>query len=206
VLSTLGTIGQDSEVIAKARQYYATLSAAKPGTNGGIDNDLLGPVTSIVAYNGGKKEFDFFKQRYETAKTPEEEHRNLFALTAFQEPELIGAVLQMSTDGTVRTQDAPGLLGRLIYERKTNDRAWTYMENNWKRITSLYPEEMLPRLVGSAVSINTKPGEERVKAFVATHHIPFGESVTARTLERMQIHVAFRERSAARFNEWLKNR
>jgi len=204
MLSLLGTIGQDKDVIATARKYYAELENAKPGNNAGIDSDLMSPVTSIVAYNGGDKEFQFFKSRYESAKTPEEEHRNLMSLALFRTPELVGKVLDMSINGSVRSQDAPGLLSHIVSRRDTNERGWDFVETNWKRIVAFYPEEMVPRIVSSASGFSKEPVLSKARAFLSTHKIKYGESTVARTLERMEINTRFRTRNAAALNGWLK--
>jgi puromycin-sensitive aminopeptidase len=206
MLSTLGTIGQDQAVIATARQYFDKLAQGKPGSNAGIDADLMRPITEIVAYNGSGKDFEFFKTRSKTATTPEEEHRNLFALSAFKAPNLVQQVMTMSINGTVRTQDAPRLLSGLLSRPDTNIRTWEFIENNWKKLTEFYPEEMVPHTVSSASSFNSPEQFDRFKTFVSTHRIPSGESAVARTLERIQINVGFRKRSAARLNDWLKER
>jgi puromycin-sensitive aminopeptidase len=204
VLSTLGTIGNDKLVIDKARESYATLLASKPGTTGGLDPDLVSPVTEIVAYNGGKNDFEFFKQRYEHAQTPEEEERNLSVLAEFKPADLISRVEDMAINGTVRTQDAPRLLGTLLSRRDTNTQAWNFIESHWQRITAFYPEEMVPHVVSNVSSINVEPDAWRVRQFLSTHRIPSGASTVARTIERMEINVEFRKRSAPQFNEWLK--
>jgi puromycin-sensitive aminopeptidase len=206
MLTTLGTIGQDKDVIATARKYYEDLVKAKPGTNAGIDSDLMSPITSIVAYNGGEKEFEFFKSRYQNARTPEEEHRNLMALALFRTPELVGKVLDMSINGSVRSQDAPGLLSHIVSRRDTNERGWDFVETNWTRINAFYPEEMVPRVVSSASRFHSEPLLTRARAFLSTHKIKYGESTVARTLERMEINSRFRERNAAALNASLRQR
>lgn len=204
MLSTLGTIGGDQAVIHKARELYAKLAASSPGSTGGLDPDLVAPVTTIIAYNGDRKDFEFFKSRYQQAVTPEEEKRNLGALAEFKPAELVTQVEDMSINGTVRTQDAPGLLGKLVSRRDTGSQAWDFVEQHWQRITSFYPEESVPHLVSRAAPFNNQIDVERVKKFLSTHRVPSGESTVARTLERMDINVRFKQRSGTLFNNWLK--
>lgn len=202
MLTTLGTIGQDPQVIKTARELYAGIGKSSKR----IDPDLMTPITTIVAFNGGARDYDHLLVRYQTARTPEEEGRALHALTEFQAPQLVGRTLQLGINGKVRTQDAPMLISSLISHQETAETAWDFLEKNWKRITTFYPEQMVRGVVGSAGWFNTDAMHSRIKEFFGSHPIVSGESTVARALESSAVNVKFRKNSAAKFNQWLAQR
>lgn len=202
MLSTLGTVGQDQSVIAKARQLFNQgLKLGKP-----FDRELSDPVTDIVAYNGGPSEYAEFLKLRATAKTPDAEIRNLFALPNFRQPALTQRTMAMAIDGTVKTQDAPRLLGNLLASRESNQQAWQFIKKNWVRIRAFYPEEMVPHVVAHASSFHTPEMVQELQTFFASHPVPSGESSIARMLERTKINTSFSQRSGKAMNTWLLNK
>ena len=51
-----------------------------------IAPDLLGPIVSTLAWNGGAADYDVFWERIRNAATPQEEVRYLFRLPLFPSP------------------------------------------------------------------------------------------------------------------------
>jgi hypothetical protein len=128
------------------------------------------------------------------------------ALAEFKPSQLVARVLAMSIDGSVRTQDAPRLLGHILSRRDTGQRGWHFVQTNWRRIRQLYPEEMIPHVVSHASSFNSNESYRQVKAFLSTHRVPSGKSIVARTLERIEINLLFKNHAASYFNKWLNDK
>jgi aminopeptidase N len=206
ILTALGTFGNDTEVIARARKLFNQARRPDASSKGTaiIETDLREPISRIVAYNGTAADFDYIKRLSDQASTPEIYISNLLVLARFRDPALVDRALSMSVSGKLRNQDAPNLLGIVLSRRDANRHAWEFIEAHWAQITSLYPEEMVPRVVARAASFNTLPDYQRVKAFVSTHRIKSGTSTVARMLEHVEINVRFRNTAAARLNDWLK--
>jgi puromycin-sensitive aminopeptidase len=200
VIEMLGTIGGDQAIIDEAHKRFKQYLTDENS----LDPDLVEAVSSIIAYNGTASDFDTFKKLYETAKTPEKTVRNLMMLGQFAEKPLVQKALLMSIDGSVRTQDAPHLLGGILWDHRSNDAAWEFIKTHWSKITSLYSQQMVPRVIAGAGSFITPAMFTQLRDFFATHKIVAGESTVKRTLERVSINAAFDQRSAGALNDWLK--
>jgi puromycin-sensitive aminopeptidase len=198
-LTLLGTLGQDPETIAQARKLFTQYVK----NDKSVDPDLVDPITSIVAYNGGVKDYQTMWKLHKQARTPEISERNLMALGSFRDKALIDRTLKLSISPEVRTQDAPNLLGGMLGNRVSNETSWRFVEANWKAITSRFSQQSIPHTVGHA-SFSTEAQYEMMKKFFDTHPIKAGETTIARTLERVRIAKAFRKRSADELNSWLQ--
>lgn len=201
VIGLLGTIGQDKAVIAEARKRFAQYLANKNS----LDRDLVGPVSSTVAYNGTAADYARFRQLSLKAATPEERVRNLYMLADFRSPALADQTLNYAISKQVRLQDAPGLVSGLISSREVQDQSWRFVKTNWAKIRAFFPEEMMPHLVTAAGSFSYPNQLADLKSFIATHPLPTGKISSARTIERASINVQFRNRSSAELNKWMQS-
>jgi aminopeptidase N len=162
-------------------------------------------VIKIVAYNGDKKEYDEIKHLWQTAKTPESEHRALMALAAFRKPELIKQTLAMTLTKDVRTQDAPHLVSIELSNDAGKQIAWQFTKDNWDKLKARFPMNSLPHMVSAAGSISTPEHEADLRAFFKAHPVPAGKRTVAKLLERVSINVNFRKNSQAALKDWLSN-
>jgi puromycin-sensitive aminopeptidase len=202
VISTLGTIGQDQEVIAEARKRFAQYVKDKHS----LDRDLIGAVTSVVAYNGDAADYAQFRQLSLKAATPEERVRNLFALSGFRSADLANQTLTYALSKQVRLQDVTGLISGVLGQPETQDQAWSFVTTNWSKIRGYLPEDMVPHLVASAGSFSYAKQLAEMKSFLAANPVPSGKITTARAIERSAINVRFREKSAAELNKWMQSK
>lgn len=201
VIEKLGSLAEDREVILKARELFA--GYVKSGQ--GIDPDLLDAVTDIIAYNGGKQEFAEIKQLWKTAKTPEIEQRNLYALSAFRKKELIDAALRLTLSKEVRAQDGPKVLANFFTDNEAKIAAWNFMRANWPGIKKAFSVYMLSKLAEAPQSLVTRQNYNEAKSFFAANPIPDGKSGISRMLEKLEINVQFKEQRAPALNKWLRD-
>jgi puromycin-sensitive aminopeptidase len=199
VIEELGTTAQDPSTIQRARALFSLY--LKDRTK--VDPDLVSAISEIVAYNGNSKDYENFQRLYQTARSPEEEHRNLFVLASFANPALSANTMNLSINGKVKIQDAPHLLGSILGHRRTTARAWEFIQKNWDKIHALYSEPMIPGLVSRASCFSTPQQYTELQRFLADHPIPSGETAVKRTLESVKINIGFRDRSATELNTWL---
>lgn len=198
-ITAMGTIGADADVIRQARTLFAR-HLREPGS---VDADLVGPVTRVVAYNGGSEDYDRIHQSWLDAGTPEEEERNLTALALFQQPDLVDRSLSLCLSDEVRTQDCPHLLRGILASRAGRARAWAFLTENWQQIISRYPLMMVPRVIGAASSFNLPAEEDAVRKFFHAHPVPAGKRTVAKTIERIAINVRVRQRWAPEIARFL---
>ncbi|MBI2811452.1 MAG: ERAP1-like C-terminal domain-containing protein, partial [Candidatus Melainabacteria bacterium] len=200
VLKTLGTIGQDQSVIAKARQLFAQYVKSTSA----LDPNIADAVTTIVAYNGTVADYKKISKLWQAAQTPEIEKRNLSCLALFKQPELVDQTLAMSITDKVRTQDAPRLLSRLLGQVDTSARAFAFIEKNWAAINKRFPQNSVPQIVSSlSSSCTTAEQESKARVFISTHPMPAGKRTIRKALEWIHGNVIFRRNAATQLNEAL---
>ena len=142
LIGSLGTLGDDPKVQARARELYTRYKTA-PGS---VDNNLVPALIGIVAYIGNEADYREFKEHFKSAKTPQEEQRYLYALADFRRPEFLRDTMQMTLNGEVRTQNAPYLMMELLMNTECRYEAWAFLKQNWEKMSTTYPENALPRM------------------------------------------------------------
>jgi puromycin-sensitive aminopeptidase len=193
VLRTLGTIGADQEIRDEAARRFA---AASPGGAGGaaLHPDTESAVLEIVATTGGTSEFEVYLERYRKPTNPQEENRYLYALSAFDQPELAQRTYDLATS-EVRTQNAPFVLQLLVTNRLTGPATWERITTDWDSLVDRFPANILPRMLDGVRTLCRTPEQaEAVAAFVTSHPLPAGGKTVEQILERLDVNVAFGQR------------
>jgi puromycin-sensitive aminopeptidase len=191
LIGALGVQGDDQQVQARARELYAQYKR-EPGS---VDNNIVPALIAIVAHTGTDADYREFKERFKTARTPQDEQRYLYALADFQRPELLRDAMAMTLNGEVRTQNAPYLMMELLMNTECRYEAWGYLKQNWDKMIEHYPENAIPRLCGGITSLVDR--ESDVDEFFKTHKVKQGGRTVEQHLERLHIAVAFKKREIA---------
>jgi len=198
LLATLGTIGEDSAVQARARELYDAWQQDPAKAN----RDLQPAFVTILAHAGDAARYQEFKQHFKSARTPQEEQRYLFSLANFREMSLLRQTMEMTLNGEVRTQNAPYLLHSLLANNVSRIEAWEFLERNWETIVEKFPDSALPRMCEAINGLLDRQAE--VEAFFKQHKVRLGGKLIDQHLERLAVAVAFRQREGARLEESLK--
>ena len=125
------------------------------------------------------------------------------SLGMFREPELIQRTLNMSLTEQVRTQDAPNLVAVIAESVAGRSAGWSFIRKNWKQITERFTKHQMPAVVGALSSQISSEALEQVREFFKENPLPEASQKVAKTIENIEINVAFRERSGAALAEWL---
>jgi puromycin-sensitive aminopeptidase len=187
-LETLGTIGADGEVIARARDLHGAMLAG-----GEIAPDLLGPIVSILAWNGGAADYDVFWERIRNAATPQEEVRYLFRLPLFPSPELLLRTLA-ATLTDIRTQNGGFVIAASVANRWAGRQAWDWLTEHWDEVIAHLPENFHGYMLEGISRLTDAESVRDVPAFLEKHPIAAARRRIAQLLERQQINAAFAER------------
>lgn len=201
IVQVLGTIGGDVATVKESRRLFAEYLK----TPDSVPADLVDAITTVVAYNGKQTEFDQIAKLWRTAKTPETEKRNLFALATFREPALRTKVLEMAMKPPVRPQDGTWLIAGVLRSVDGRSVAWNFIQRNWPAISKRFTDHMQAGLAGSADQFVDDAQIASVEQFFKTHKIPAGQSSINRMIERLQVNKQFNKRSAAALNNWLSS-
>ena len=188
LLGILGTLGEDKEVQARARDLYAEWSR----DSAGADRDLMPHLISILAHTGDQPCYLEFKQNFKNARTPQDEQRFLFSLANFRNPELLKQTMKMTLNGEVRTQNAPFLMHSLLANPVSRYEAWDFIRSNWQGMVEKYPDSALPRMCEAVSGLLDR--QEEVNAFFEQHKPRLGQKIIEQHLERLAVAVAFRVR------------
>jgi puromycin-sensitive aminopeptidase len=189
LLSAVGTLGADPDVRAEARarlaSYFADPTSLAP--------DLVSAVVTIVAYDSGEDEYQQMYERFQTAATPQDKMRFLYALAAPEDPELLGRTLDLCLGNEVKTQDAPYVIGSVLGSRTGARLAWPFIEEHWDSIRTRFPDNSIPRMLESISAITDPELAPRIHAFLEANPVP-QKKLVAQSLEKLDNNVAFAER------------
>lgn len=199
LIANLGTIGDDREVQAKARQLYA-LWDDNPSL---ADRDIAPALVSILAYSGDATRYEEFKKKFKSARTPQEEQRYLFSLANFRNKALLHKTMEMTLDGEVRTQNAPYLMMSVLMNTSGRYEAWDFIRSHWEEMTRKYPDNALPRMCEGVVALLDR--QEEVTKFFHEHRVRLGGKIIDQHLERLAIAVNFRRREGKNLASTLKS-
>jgi len=199
LLATLGTIGEDDMVQARAREFYDAWQQDPAKAN----RDLQPAFVSILAHAGDAARYQEFKRHFKSARTPQEEQRYLFSLANFRAMPLLRQTMEMTLSGEVRTQNAPYLLHSLLANNVSRIEAWEFVQHNWETIVSKFPDSALPRMCEAINGLLDRQAE--VEAFFHQHKVRLGGKLIDQHLERLAVAVAFRRREGASLESSLKS-
>jgi puromycin-sensitive aminopeptidase len=197
VITTLGTVGADPGVRARAREVYASDDT---------DPNVAAAAIAVVASVGTAEDHETFLGKYKTSPTPQEQLRYLYALGGFPTAEVAQTSLDLTLTDTIRSQNAPFLIQLLLQNREVNELAWEFVKGEWDAINARFPDNTIPRLLGGVTTLNTRELAADVAAFLAGHPVPQAVKTIEQHLERQRVNVALREREASRLAEALRSK
>jgi len=187
---TMGTTGQDPATKARARGIHESY-LVDPSS---VDTSLAAAAVAIIAPEGDRQLFEQFRQRIEMADTPQEEQRYLYALPAFEDPEIMADVLDLAANGGIRTQNAPYVLRLGLWNRARGADVWRFIGENWDGLFETFPSNSIIRMLEGLPGLATHGLTAEVEAFFDTHAVPQGAKMLAQHLERLNVHQALAER------------
>jgi puromycin-sensitive aminopeptidase len=199
LVAAMGRLGNDPAAQTRAAELYET---AKQDPTA-VDPNLLPALVSILAFTGDAARYDEFAERFRTAKTPQEERRYLFSLTAFRQSELLGKTLERTLNGQIRLQDAPAIVSAVMGNVYGKELGWEFVKTHWDRMDREFPKQGLRRMCGGITALATPALEADVSAFFSSRKIDLGGKTLEQYLEQLRITVRFREQHAARLQEYL---
>ena len=158
------------------------------------DAELRSAAVRIVASNGTPEDFAMFRSAFESASTPQDEVRNLYALPAFPGADQIDTVVEMALDGSIRTQNAPFVLAQALMSRDHGPAVWSRISQRWDEINEMFPSNTIVRMLTGVRWLTDAEAKVAVTAFFADREIPQGKKQLDQHLERLAVNAAFQER------------
>ena len=184
---TLTEAGSETreQALSRAREI---LGAQSP------DAELRSAAVKIVAANGTDADFASFKEGFESAETPQEEMRNLYALPSFPGQSHIETVVSMALGDDIRTQNAPFVLAQALMNREHGPLTWSKIQDEWDAINEKFPSNTIVRMLTGVRWLTGPDTLESVLAFFADKDLPQGQKQLDQHLERLRVNGSFRQR------------
>jgi puromycin-sensitive aminopeptidase len=192
LIGAMGTLGNCSEAHKKAAELYEQYKKDAQS----VDPNIVPALIGILAASGDKQRYDEFMNLWRSSKTPQEEERYLFALAGFRNKDLLNHTLKLTTNGEVRTQNAPYLLRSVMMNLAGRDLAWNHLKSNWEYIMTKYPDNSISRMVEGVTALVCPDWEADVNKFIKENPIKQGSKTIEQHLERLNVAVKFKARES----------
>ncbi|MGK0422551.1 MAG: puromycin-sensitive aminopeptidase [Ilumatobacter sp.] len=199
LLSTAGVLGRDEFVIDLCRDLLE--SSTEP--DNAVDPELVAAATSVVAATGTVADYERLQHGFLTASTPQEQLRQLYALTEFDDEALILRTCEFALTDNVKTQNAPFVLRMAMANRRHGAAAWGFIKDNWEHANKEFPTNTISRMVDSVKLLTTPELVADVQMFFVEHPIPQAVKTLDQILERQGINAALLARDAASLHAHL---
>jgi puromycin-sensitive aminopeptidase len=199
LLRAVGTLGNDASIQERARELYARVRDGALA----VDPNLLPALIAIVAWTGDESDYVAFRERFQNARTPQEEQRYLYALAGFREPALLQKTLELTINGEVRSQDAPFVIRALLGSVSGRGLAWSFVQEHWETMARQYPGSAYRRMWEGITTLVSPDWEREVRAFFETRHIVLGGKTLEQYLEQLHAAVVFQQREAEGLTAYL---
>ncbi|WP_158748646.1 M1 family metallopeptidase [Acidobacterium sp. S8] len=195
----LGTIGNDADVIAQAKQMadkYLTDPSSVEATIGQT-------ATGVAAIHGDAAFFDRLQKTFETSDNPQLQETALRLLAQFKDQSLERRALDYTVSGKVRNQDSAIQLLIMLQGRDTSDQAWQYIQQNWDKVQAQLTTSMGSYLVGGTGSFCSADVRDQVQSFFSTHKVPASERALVRAKDQINDCIELRSDQEPKLKEWI---
>ena len=199
LVRALGTVGNDPEIQEEAKRTVAT-ARRNPEL---VDAALIAASVDVVASVGDEADFDDFVTAWQTATTPQEEIRYLYALADFSRADLIERLHELVANEKIRAQNAPFLLARSLSGRESGEATWRFITENWVFLNEIYATSSIPRMLAGLPTLDRADQAAETAAFFAANPLSSGGQTLRQLLEKQQINVALRDRESDRLAAFL---
>jgi puromycin-sensitive aminopeptidase len=193
VLKLIGVVAEDPVVKRHALEVYQDWRQ----DNSTLDAELVPTVVHIVALDGDEKLYDDFFRLSQTANTPQDTIRYLYALARFRRKDLLDKTASLCLSPTVRSQDAPYLFAAIIRNPAGAADAWEFLKANFDTMKSRYPDLAIHKMVEALSVLDTPQLETDVRKFFAHNRVKAGETAVRQMLEQLRINVRMRQKEKA---------
>jgi len=196
VIGALGTYGHANEIIDEA---VARFDAKR------VVGDLADAIVSITMQQGRPGDPAECEARRATAATPQEEQRYLYAPAHSDDVEVAAGAVRVAFD-TVRTQDAPYLLGSMMTNRQTGPGVWRSVRDRWDEVIARFPStSWAVMLTGVTTFASDVQLADEVRDFHQQHPLEVGQQEMAQTLDAMDVNVALARRNRSTLADELRD-
>lgn len=193
--STMGVLGNDAATIDRCREMFAA-ATRDPSS---VHPELTSASTSVVAATGTVADYELMVEGFENPTTPQDQLRHLYALTSFDDADLMRRTCEYAMSDAVKTQNAPFVLRLAIANRNHGAQAWEYVRDRWDDANRRFPSNTIVRMIDSVKLLTSPELVDDVQQFFAEHPIKQAMKTQEQVLERQRVNAAFHARNASDF-------
>lgn len=194
-----GTFG-DKKTVEYAQNIFAKMNKGEK-----IDSDIKSLVFSLVAENGGKKEFESFVNIYKAVPSEEEKDRALRALCSFKNEEFLSKTLTLAFSKDVRAQDAFKAVTLMSLNPQAIDLAWEFVTVHWKELEEKFAGgHLFSRFILPFSKFSTDKKAVILEKFFAKNKSEGIERTVAQTVEKIYTNAQLLRRDKKGIEAFLK--
>ena len=186
IIAALGHQGRDTAVIEEALRRF---------DDNEVSGDLADAIVSITMSQGRPGDVETCRERRQSAPTPQEEQRYLFAPAGSSDATVIMATLERAFDD-VRTQDAPYLISVLMRSRVAGEAVWQRVSERLDEALEKFPQMGIAQMVAGVITfVRSADFASQVRAFHEAKPFPVAQLQVMQMLDLMDVHVAVASRT-----------
>lgn len=201
VLYTLGAVGQDPAT----RREALRLAEAYLKNPKSVDPSLADSVLKLAAVAGNSALFDKLVAALKSSSA-QEVRRILTLLPLFEDQAVLRRALELSLTNTVRTQDSPTLLARVLENRAGRQLAWDFLQQRWSDVEKKTPKTSTNRIIGGLSYLCGDRDLQAVERFFKDHPVPDAERTLRQAREKIATCTEFRAAQSQNLANWLSSR
>jgi aminopeptidase N/puromycin-sensitive aminopeptidase len=195
----LGHDARDPEVMAEARKI-AEQALVNPDS---VDRELAFSAFGVAAVNGDQAFYDKLMAALKNPKSPEEYYMYLFTLGQFGDPTLLQRTLDYAVSPDVRSQDALGLIARVMGNPAGQKLAWDFILAHWDAVQKAGGPFASAEIVGATQSFCDANMRDQVTDFFSAHKIAAAERTYRQSIERINNCVDLKSQQEPQLSSWL---
>ena len=202
LISALGTVGQDPEVVARCRALFRSEIDGQTA----VDPDIAAAVLAVVAHSAGRPDLDAILGRYRHPHDPIDEVRHLYALGRLGDEALAEEVLELTLT-EIRSQNAPYLLGSMLANRSIGPRTWSFVKDHFAQVRERFPENSIHRMLEGVTGLAQLDGSGAalyatdIRSFLERNVQGARRRLVAQSLERLDVNVSMARRLPGELSE-----
>jgi aminopeptidase N/puromycin-sensitive aminopeptidase len=192
----------DPAVLAEAK----TLAMRYVKDPSSVDPSLAQVALGVAASHGDAALYDDLLALSEKTSDPGIKTSALFLTASFKDPALVKRTLDLVAEGKVRNQDSWILLSALLNHRETREQAWSYIQQNWTKISAQFTTSSGSRVVAAAGSFCSVEKRDEVLSFFATHKVVASERTLKQSADSINACVQLHQAQEPNLKQWLAAR
>ena len=169
-----------------------------------LPNELADVTIRIAASNGDERLHHLLVEATRDATTPQERRRMLFALSEFNQPDLLEKSLNAGLDANLApAPDRALLLATLLSRPASALTTWNHLKKSWRRLEKEMPPILLARLAGSTAEALPFSTISDVRDFFKRRPLAAGSRVLRQVAEEIAISKRFDDEAGTPLAEYL---